>query len=857
VDLADRYKLLEKIGAGSFATVYRAQDLELGREVAIKQIQPQFLADSAQNERYWREASLLASFQHPHIVTIYDVVRSRGWLILELLQANLRDRLQGRSMDPKAVQNTVTQALRALSALHGRGLVHGDIKPSNLMIDHRKRVKVGDFGLARRVSHDEGSVIRGTAKYMAPETLTQDFGEVGPQSDLYSLGFTAYDLVCGSRFESLFPGLDAFGRDRQAAWMMWHAAADRKLPEVARVLDTVPPQLSKVIGRLIEKDPKNRFTSADEALAALGASASESTVAKLESGVIAKPAASRSRGRWPLYAAFGGSMALSAAMLFWPSQPPAVVVRENHKPIVGVIRSVDLDHGTLEIIDPETGQPEELKLPANPRIRLLGDGTREELILPKRLQPGDWVRPDTVEGRWQLDVARPLSSEGKLLESDAAGNRVTVSIEQHRVRDSVPMHVPPQTQIELNAKPADLRDLAAGDRVTVEHVLDPSGKQGRVVSRLQAFRLREVVGSITAFNAGDGMLSVATGGSKGAESIPLDANTTLAFDDGQPAAAADLQPGRRVVVAADSLGRKVILSRDAETASGLLSAVDPDQRTLKIDTPSAKGQSFTIPQAAVVRINQTPAELTDLRPQVDKLQIFARSDAPDGISAVDATRAPQFDRCVIAVAAASSRNESLPVIAAAADDARLIYDSALNRYATSPDWASLLIDPTAADVRDQLTKRAASLRPGTQAIVYIAAHVLVDGDQVWLGLADSNPKEAKSGVTLDEIINEFEKSASQQKILVLDLAPSTSNGTAPAPIADVLGRLKSKPTSSVLFAAMRDPSLAAEQHSPLASAVAAGLSGKADADRNLMVTPDELATWLKTQVPAAVRWPVP
>ena len=94
MDVATRYKLLEKIGAGSFATVYRAQDQELGREVAVKQIHSQYLADTSQFERYWKEATLLDSFQHPHIVTIYDVVRGQGWLILELMQANLRDRLQ-------------------------------------------------------------------------------------------------------------------------------------------------------------------------------------------------------------------------------------------------------------------------------------------------------------------------------------------------------------------------------------------------------------------------------------------------------------------------------------------------------------------------------------------------------------------------------------------------------------------------------------------------------------------------------------------------------------------------------------------------------------------------------------------
>ena len=225
--MAERYELLEKIGAGSFATVYRARDKELGREVAVKQIHPRFLEDSAQLDRYWSESQLLASLQHPNIVTIYDVARVKGWLIMELMQGNIRDRLQGKQMDLRALRTTLAHCLRALKYLHTRGIIHGDVKPSNMMIDHRKRVKLGDFGLARRVSNVEGSLILGTAKYMAPEMVSEDLGDIGPESDLYSLGFAAYELLCGANFVELFPGLVAYGKDRQAAWMTWHAAPDR------------------------------------------------------------------------------------------------------------------------------------------------------------------------------------------------------------------------------------------------------------------------------------------------------------------------------------------------------------------------------------------------------------------------------------------------------------------------------------------------------------------------------------------------------------------------------------------------------------------------------------------------------
>ena len=184
MDLESRYELLEKIGTGSYATVYRARDRELGREVAIKQIHEQFLNDPRQLDRYWQEAQLLASLHHPNIVTIFDIYRDRGWLILELMQANLAERMAGRQMDLRAVRTTLAHSLRALKYLHSRGVVHGDVKLSNMMIDARKRVNLGDFGLARRVSDEDGSMLKGTTKYMAPEVVSDEFGEVGPASDL-------------------------------------------------------------------------------------------------------------------------------------------------------------------------------------------------------------------------------------------------------------------------------------------------------------------------------------------------------------------------------------------------------------------------------------------------------------------------------------------------------------------------------------------------------------------------------------------------------------------------------------------------------------------------------------------------
>ena len=266
----ERYQLLEKIASGSYATVYRGRDLQQGREVAIKQIHEQFLTDPAQLDRYWPDAQLLASFQHPNIVTIYDIVRERGWLIMELMQGDL-SKIAGRKQMPlESLKTTLAHCLRALKFLHSHGIIHGDIKPSNMMIDCRKRVKISDFGLARRVNNEHGSLIKGTTNYMAPEVVSDQFGEEGPASDLYSLGFAAFELMCGEHFEELFPGIEAFGRDRQMAWMMWHTAPDRRLPEISRVLADVPEDLARTIQKLIAKPQSQRYKSADEAISDLG-----------------------------------------------------------------------------------------------------------------------------------------------------------------------------------------------------------------------------------------------------------------------------------------------------------------------------------------------------------------------------------------------------------------------------------------------------------------------------------------------------------------------------------------------------------------------------------------------------------
>ena len=131
-----------------------------------------------------------------------------GWLILELMAGNLDRLMRAAPLAPDIVRTVLICCLSGLRSIHSNGVLHGDVKPSNLLYTTRGLIKLGDFGLARRANDDQGSLLKGATKYMAPELADERFGPVGPASDLYSLGFSAYELVCGPLFEPLFPAPD-------------------------------------------------------------------------------------------------------------------------------------------------------------------------------------------------------------------------------------------------------------------------------------------------------------------------------------------------------------------------------------------------------------------------------------------------------------------------------------------------------------------------------------------------------------------------------------------------------------------------------------------------------------------------
>ncbi len=871
-----RYELLETLGAGSFATVFRARDNELNREVAIRQIHSQLLDDPRFLDRYWAEAQLLASVQHPHIVTIYDIVRGKGWLVLELMQANLRDRLNGRPMDLRALRTTLIHALKALKYLHSRGIIHGDINPGNLMVDHRKRVKVGDFGIARRVARTDGSVSRGASKYMAPEALSGEIANVGPSSDLYSLGFSCYELMCGSAFADLFPGLNPNEGNAQAAWMMWHAAPDRKLPPISQVLEGVPPDLAAVIERMIEKNPKARFQSAEEVLSQLGDDSKGVNPEGSTSGDTTSAEPTSTGPRWWVVAVFAVSVLMSLAMLFLPSKPTKPEVAPPSK--YAIVRKADLSKNILEIEDQITGIPEEAPLPPKSKIRLRLPGEAERFILPKDIQLGDWIEIQpaaTPEGEAAMFISRPIRQSGEVRQVDAAAGQITVSISSGRLKDELAMYVPERAKIILNGQPAKLPDLRRDDRVEVEHLLDPRGAKGELVSTLVVLRTVESTGYLESIDLPSRTLKITEArGQKGGRSWILAPDATLAFSSGQTLKPDDLRPGDRLTVQADSHIHSLVVTRGDSTEQGLFLESREDN-TFLMRADSGNEVLLSITPETDIRLGQDRVKIDDLRPQTDRLSVTIHNTegSQQTATSIDATRGVRHDRWAIIIGNGTFDDRTLTPLPHLTTDAESLHRTLMGRYAVDRNWSSLLIDKDVQTVRDEFQRLLPRVTEPMQLIVAVLGHGYLGPDgKAYIAFKDFQwASMEKTGLPLDGLVDLLERSPAKEKLLLLDL---TQTGDHPdvegqPDLPKLLLTLKTplKTVRIIGASSENERSLPIEdgRRSWFGPQLEHAFAGAADTDRNLSITSAELMKSLESAAfnsdPPAVQhpflWPLP
>lgn len=222
--VGDRYEVLDLAGAGGMGAVYRARHTQLGHVVAVKVLPPEVAASRMRQERFRREASIAAQLQHPHLVPVYefDVRDGLAFLVMPFVRGvTLETLLAGGRLEPDAVLRVLREVGSALDFLHRRGIVHRDVKPSNILVEEDSgRALLTDFGLARPDRSTDGSLTApgtplGTPDYMAPEQAAGDEGVDG-RADLYALALVA--------FEALTATLPASSGDRAALARTLHAA---------------------------------------------------------------------------------------------------------------------------------------------------------------------------------------------------------------------------------------------------------------------------------------------------------------------------------------------------------------------------------------------------------------------------------------------------------------------------------------------------------------------------------------------------------------------------------------------------------------------------------------------------------